>query len=115
MKAKYPLATLYALLFLLNILDYLTTVYCLENIPNAYEANPWIKTPEAIFRFKILYGIPVGIAGILIGFAFDWFRMKFRSRIVYFCYFVLFAFTFAVFIHYVVTVASNIDIILRYG
>jgi|Deesub1362A_J573_1020465.scaffolds.fasta_scaffold00898_15 hypothetical protein len=49
----YPLATLYALLFLLNILDYLTTIYCLENIPNAYEANPWVQTPEVMFKVKI--------------------------------------------------------------
>jgi hypothetical protein len=36
----------------------------LENIPNAYETNPWIKTSDVTFRFKILYGIPTGIAGI---------------------------------------------------
>ena len=63
-------------LLILNILDYLTTIYCLENIPNAYEANPWIQTPEAIFKFKILYGIPIGIAGILLAFLFERFRAE---------------------------------------
>jgi|GEM_PF-6634573 hypothetical protein len=56
----------------------------------------------------------MGITGILIGFAFDKIRMKYRLRIVYLSYFVLFAFTFAVFIEYILTVADNINIILRY-
>jgi len=68
---KYPLATLYTLLFFLSVLDYLTTVYCLENIPNCYETNPLFKTSDVMFKFKILYGTPAGIAGVLVGFAFD--------------------------------------------
>ena len=115
MILRYPLSILMMALFVLNVLDYLTTIYCLENIPNAYEANPRIQTPDVILRFKILYGTPIGIAGVLIGFAFDKIRIKYRSMFVYFCYFVLFAAVLAVFIKCVLAVANNIDIILRYG
>lgn len=83
-------------LFILNILDYLTTIYALENIPSAYEANPWIKTPEAIFKFKVLYGIPTGIAGVLFAFLSEKLRAKFRaeieSRFVDFWYYLWLAF-----------------------
>ena len=116
---RYPLTTLFTLLFLLNILDYLTTIYCLENIPNAYETNPRIKTPEAIFRFKILYGIPIGVAGIFLAFSFEKLRARFRSeiesRFVDFWYYLWLAFVLIVFVDYIFTVASNVSVIVRYG
>jgi len=116
---RYPLSILMLALFILNILDYLTTIYCLENIPNAYEANPWIKTPDEIFRFKILYGIPVGIAGIILAFLSERLRMKFRaktnSRFVDFWYYLWLTFVLVVFIDYIFTVAGNVSVILRYG
>ena len=111
---KYPLTILFTLLFILNILDYLTTIYCLENIPNAYEANPWIKTPEAIFRFRILYGIPIGIAGILLAFLSEKLRTRFRAEIepkfVDFWYYLWLAFVLIVFVDYIFTVAGNIGV-----
>ncbi len=112
---KYPLATLYTLLFFLSVLDYLTTIYCLENVPNCYETNPWFQTPDVMFKFKILYGVPVGVAGVLVGFAFDKIRMRYRSKPVLLGYFVLFAIIFAVFVKSCLVVANNIDNILRYG
>ena len=81
MTLRYPLTTLMMALFILNVIDYLTTIYCLENIPNAYEANPWIKTPDVIFRFKILYGISIGVAGILLAFSFEKLGARFRAEI----------------------------------
>jgi len=112
---KYPLTILFASLFLLNVLDYLTTIYALENIPNAYEANPWIKTPEAIFKFKILYGIPIGIAGVLLAFSFERIRTKIKSRFVDFWYYLWLGFVLVVFVDYIFTVAGNISVIIRYG
>ena len=115
MTLRYPLSILMMALFVLNVLDYLTTIYALESIPNAYEANAWIKTPEAIFKFKILYGIPIGIAGVLIGFAFDKIRTKIESRFVDFWYYLWLAFVLVVFVDYVFTVAGNVSVIFRYG
>lgn len=112
---KYPLTILFTLLLLLNILDYLTTIYALENIPNVIETNPRMQTYEAMFRFKILYGIPSGIAGILAGFSFDELRSKYKLMFVRFYYLIMLAVVFAVFIHYVFVVVNNIYIILRYS
>ena len=106
MILKYPLTILFASLLIFNTLDYLTTIYCLENIPNAYETNPWIKTPEEIFRFKILYGVPIGVAGVLLALSFE----KLRAR-----YYLWLAFSLAVFIDYIFTVAGNVSVIHRYG
>jgi len=106
-------------LLILNILDYLTTIYCLENIPNAYEANPWIQTPEVMFKSKILYGIPIGIAGILLAFLFERFRTRFKARIksrfVDFWYYLWLIFVLTVFVDYIFTVAGNVSVIIRYG
>jgi len=118
MILKYPLSILMIAFFILNILDYLTTIYCLENIPNAYETNPWIKTPEEVFRFKILYCIPIGIAGILLALLFERLRARFRAeigRFVDFWYYLWLAFALAVFADYIFTVAGNINVIIRYG
>jgi len=119
MILKYPLTILFASLLIFNILDYLTTIYCLENIPNAYETNPWIKTPDEIFRFKILYGIPVGITGVLLAFLSERLRMRFRakinSRFIDFWYYLWLAFVLVVFIDYIFTVAGNVSVIIRYG
>jgi len=116
---RYPLSILMIALFILNILDYLTTIYCLENILNAYESNPWIKTPEEIFRFKILYGIPIGVAGILLALSFEKLRARFRakikSRFIDFWYYLWLAFVLVVFIDYIFTVAGNVSVIIRYG
>jgi len=113
------LTILFASLLIFNTLDYLTTIYCLENIPNAYETNPWIKTPDEIFRFKILYGIPVGIAGIILAFLSERLRMRFRakinSRFIDFWYYLWLAFVLVVFIDYIFTVAGNVSVIIRYG
>ena len=108
-KPKRPFTILMALLFILNILDYLTTIYCLENIPNAYELNPWIKTPEAVFKFKILYGTPIGIA-----FSSERLRARIRSRFVDFWYHLWFAFVLVVFVDYIFTVVGNVNIIIKY-
>ena len=106
-------------LLILNILDYLTTIYCLENIPNAYEANPWIQTPEVMFKSKILYGIPIGIAGILLAFLFERFRTRFKARIksrfVDFWYYLWLIFVLTVFVDYIFTVAGNVSVIIKYG
>ena len=116
---RYPLTTLFTLLFLLNILDYLPTIYALENIPNAYEANPWIKTPDVIFRFKILYGIPIGIAGVLLAFSFERLGARFRAeiepRFIDYWYYLWLAFVLVVFVDYIFTVAGNVNRILRCG
>ena len=106
-------------LLILNILDYLTTIYCLENIPNAYEANPWIQTPEAIFKLKILYGIPIGIAGVLLAFSFEKLRPRFKekieSRFIDFWYYLWLVFVLVVFVDYIFTVAGNVNVIIKYG
>lgn len=107
-----------ALLFILNILDYPTTIYALENIPNAYETNPWIKTPDKIFKFKILYGTPVGVAGILLAFLFEELRTRYRTKVeskfIDFWYYFWLVFVLAVFIDYVLTIAGNIGVIIKY-
>ncbi len=119
MTSRHPLAILMTALLILNVLDYLTTVYALENIPNAYEANPWIQTPEAIFKFKILYGTPIGIAGVLLAFSFEKLRPRFRakieSRFVDFWYYLWLVFVLVVFVDYIFAVTGNISVIIRYG
>jgi len=40
--------------YILNLLDYSTTVHALDCIPGAYETNKWLANPEDAFRVKIL-------------------------------------------------------------
>lgn len=57
----YILPALILILLILNIADYLTTVYALENIPITYETNPRIPNLDVAFEVKVLYGIPIGV------------------------------------------------------
>jgi hypothetical protein len=112
---KYPLPVLMVLFYILNLLDYATTAYCLENIPNAREMNPWLQTPDVQFRFKILYGTPVWIAYFLIGLFFERIRLKYSSMPVRFCYLVMLVAVLTLVVQYLVTVVNNFLIILTYG
>ena len=115
MLKKYPLAILYTLLLILSLLDYMTTIYCLENVPNCYETNPFLKTPDVMFKFKILFGVPAGIAGILVGFTLDKYRIEFNSKVIRIGYYFLLALLVALFLKSCHAVANNVDKILRYG
>lgn len=98
----------HTLLLILSLLDYLTTIYCLGNIPNCYETNPFLKTSDLMFKFKILLGVPAGIAGILVGFALDKFRIKYKTKLVNLGYFVLFTILFALLIKSCLVVSNKL-------
>ena len=67
---KKPLIALTLVFAILNLLDYLTTIYALTNVPNAYETNFELADPNVMFRVKminsnILIILFLGIATIL--------------------------------------------------
>ncbi len=104
-----------ATLYLLNLADYLTTIYALENIPIAYESNPLVQTIDAIFKAKVIYGTAIGIFGIFCSFTFERLRQHFTSKFSDACYILLLLIVSAVVFHYILVVTGNINVILRYG
>ena len=112
---KYSLPVLMVIFYILNLLDYATTVYCLENIANAREMNPWFQTPDMVFKFKILYGTPIWVVYFFIGMFLERMRLKHSSVFVRFCYYAMLVAVVSVLIQYLFTTANNFLIILTYG
>lgn len=111
----YILPVLILILFILNIADYLTTVYALENIPVAQESNPRVPNLDVAFKVKILYGVPFGIGQLFLGLLMERIRFRYDFAFVYFCYFLFLMPTVAVVIQYVWVVITNFHIILVYS
>lgn len=111
----YILPALILILLILNIADYLTTVYALENIPVAQESNPRVPNLDVAFKVKVLYGVPFGIGQLLLGLLMERMRLKYGFGFVYFCYFLFLVPTVAVVIQYVLVVSSNVYVILVYS
>ncbi len=111
----YILPALILTLLILNIADYLTTVYALENIPVAHESNPRVPNLDVAFKVKVLYGVPIGIGELLLALLMEKIRFNYGFAFVYFCYFLFLVPTTAVVIQYVWVVTSNVYVILVYS
>ena len=111
---RYLLVVLMIALYLLNIADYTTTVYALNNIPNTLETNPLLQTPDAMFRLKVIYGTILGVTGTIAGFFFERFRQQDPSLIIDVCYFLLLLVILAVVSRFVLAIVGNISVILRF-
>ena len=110
---KYLLTVSMIFLVILNILDYLTTIYCLRNVPNAYETNPLLKTPKDLFKFKILYGVPIGAFSVFSAFVFDRLKRIETSRLVDYLYFLCLGLVILVLVDYVFVIAGNLNVALK--
>jgi|GEM_PF-4086434 hypothetical protein len=110
----HPLPVFMVFFYILNLLDYSTTVYALNCIPGAYETNKWIANSEDAFRVKILHGTPIWIVYFFIGIFLERVRIKCDSMFIRFCYFLMLVPVILVVVQYFVTVASNFMIILTY-
>ena len=97
---RYILVVLMIALYLLNIADYTTTIYALNNIPNTLEANPALQTPDALFRLKIVYGTILGVISIITSSLFERLRQQDPLLFIDVCYFAMLLIIFTVIFQY---------------
>ncbi len=102
---RKPLLTLLLALAVLNLLDYLTTVYALANVPNAYEANFELADPDLMFRVKMINTNVTIVLFLRIAVTLE--RFKDYDRITKFVYYLQLTLLLLVVGSYVLTVLNN--------
>jgi len=110
---KKPLIALTLVFAVLNLLDYLTTVYAFMNVPNAYEYNFELADPQLMFSVKII-NVNVSIVFFLFIAAFLE-KVKNYDRFTWLMYNVQLVALVLVVIQYVLVVINNAYIDLTHS
>ena len=109
---KSPLVVLVFALIVLNSLDYLTTVYALENVQNAYETNPNLS-PDKMFREKVASANLISL--LLFGVAILFERIKDRDRIMQIAYLSQVVVLSLLVVSYTLTILNNVHVCLTHS
>ena len=110
---KKPLIALTLVFAVLNLLDYLTTVYALMNVPNAYEMNFELADFDLMYRVKIINTNITIVFFLLIAMFLE--KVKNYDGFTRFMYNVQFVALVLVVIQYVLVVINNAYIDLTHS
>lgn len=102
---KKPMPVLVFIFAVLNLLDYLTTVYVLTNVPNSYEMNFELADFDLMYRVKIINANMTIVFFLGIATIFE--RIKNYDRITKSAYYVQLAMLLFIVGSYIPTVFNN--------
>ena len=110
---KNHLPILVFIFAVLNLLDYITTIYAFKTVLNVYEMNYELSDFELMFKVKIINGSITIFFGLIIALALE--KLKDIDLFTRICYYVVFCLMTIIVAEYILVVINNIYVICTHS